>query len=48
MKVFWTRDAQQDRFDIWEYLASDNPDAAVRMDALFSASAAKLRNFPLM
>ncbi|MDN6855853.1 type II toxin-antitoxin system RelE/ParE family toxin [Pseudomonas sp. CAN2814] len=48
MKVFWTREARQDRFDIWEYLASENLDAAVRMDSLFSAAAAKLRQFPLM
>ncbi|WP_448683065.1 type II toxin-antitoxin system RelE/ParE family toxin [Pseudomonas nicosulfuronedens] len=48
MKVVWTRDAQQDRFDIWEYLASENPDAAAQMDTLFSATAAKLKSFPLM
>ncbi|MBB4865022.1 addiction module RelE/StbE family toxin [Pseudomonas nitritireducens] len=48
MKVFWTRGAQQDRFEIWDYLASENLDAAVRMDSLFSATAAKLRQFPLM
>ncbi|MFV3331800.1 type II toxin-antitoxin system RelE/ParE family toxin [Pseudomonas sp. NY15437] len=48
MKAFWTRDAQQDRFDIWDYLASENPDAAARMDILFSATVAKLKRFPMM
>ncbi|MDH1072392.1 type II toxin-antitoxin system mRNA interferase toxin, RelE/StbE family [Pseudomonas nitroreducens] len=48
MKVFWTRDAQQDRLDIWEYLASENPGAAAHMDILFSTTAARLRSFPMM
>lgn len=48
MKVIWTRDAQQDRLDIWEYLASENPGAAAQMDILFSTTAARLRSFPMM
>ncbi|MDH1008406.1 type II toxin-antitoxin system RelE/ParE family toxin [Pseudomonas nicosulfuronedens] len=48
MKVIWTRDARQDRLDIWEYLVCENPDAAVRVDLLFSASVTKLRSFPQM
>jgi addiction module RelE/StbE family toxin len=44
--VFWTPEAQQDRADIWDYIASDNPIAAARMDALFSAAAARLLAHP--
>ncbi|MFR0691131.1 type II toxin-antitoxin system RelE/ParE family toxin [Enterobacterales bacterium AE_CKDN230030158-1A_HGKHYDSX7] len=48
MKVFWTRDARQDRLDIWEYLVLESPEVAVRMDSLFSAAVARLRSFPQM
>lgn len=37
MQVIWTPEALQDRLDIWEYIATDNPRAAVHMDELFSA-----------
>lgn len=46
MKVVWTPEALQDRLDIWEYIATDNPRAAVRMDELFSVAAATLVDFP--
>ncbi|WP_442873382.1 hypothetical protein [Ectopseudomonas oleovorans] len=36
----------QDRLDIWEYIATDNPRTAVHMDELFSAVAASLADFP--
>jgi plasmid stabilization system protein ParE len=36
MKVFWTPQAEQDRDDIWEYIASENPVAAACIDGLFS------------
>jgi len=39
VKVIWTPEALQDRIDIWEYIATDNPHAAARMDELFSDSA---------
>lgn len=45
MKVIWTPEAEQDRLDIWDYIATDNPPAAVRMDELFSAAAASLKAF---
>lgn len=35
-------EAEQDRDDIWDYIAADNPHAAARMDELFSDAAAKL------
>lgn len=48
MNVFWTPEAIQDRTDIWEYIASDSPPAAARMDALFSEAAAGLATHPFM
>lgn len=48
MKVRWTAEAEQDRDDIWEYISTDSPLAAVRMDELFSDSASKLADYPLI
>lgn len=47
MKVLWTLEAEQDRDDIWDHIAADNPSAATRMDLLFSEAAAKLAAFPM-
>ncbi|GED22320.1 type II toxin-antitoxin system RelE/ParE family toxin [Halomonas halmophila] len=47
MKVVWTPEAEADRFDILEYIADDNPIAAVHMDRLFSDAAAALEHFPM-
>jgi addiction module RelE/StbE family toxin len=46
--VVWTPEAEQDRADIWDYIAADNPGAAVRMDELFSDAAARLTAHPKM
>ena len=46
MKVIWTPEAEQDRIDVWEYIAADNPHAAAKMDELFSAAAARLGKHP--
>jgi len=43
VKVIWT---SQDRIDIWDYIATDNPHAAARMDELFSDSANQLTEHP--
>lgn len=48
MIVVWTPEAEQDRVDIWDYIADDNPGTAVRMDELFSDAAAKLAEHPKM
>ncbi len=48
MRVIWTPEAQQDRTDVWDYIATDNPRAAVQMDELFSDAAAKLANHPML
>ncbi|KAK45020.1 translation repressor RelE [Caballeronia jiangsuensis] len=42
MTVVWTPEALQDREDVWDYIAEDNPAAAARMDELFSAVAGRL------
>lgn len=46
MRVVWTPEAQQDRADVWDYIAVDNPRAAARMDQLFSDAAARLATQP--
>ena len=46
MKVVWTPEALQDRFDIWEYIALEKPGAAARLDELFSISVARLAEHP--
>jgi addiction module RelE/StbE family toxin len=46
VRVAWTPEALQDRVDVWDYIADDNPGAAARMDELFSESAARLADHP--
>jgi addiction module RelE/StbE family toxin len=48
VKVVWTPEAENDRDEIWNYIFADNPQAAVRMDELFSKAAARLADFPEM
>lgn len=48
MRVLWTLEAEQDRDDIWDYIAGDDPLAAARMDQLFSDAAARLSEFPML
>ena len=46
MRVVWAPEALQDRIDLWDYIAPDNPAAAARMDGLFSDSANRLAEPP--
>ncbi|BDT66868.1 hypothetical protein os1_10330 [Comamonadaceae bacterium OS-1] len=46
MKLVWTRPAHQDRKAIREYIAADNPIAAIDLDTLFSQKAAYLIDHP--
>jgi toxin ParE1/3/4 len=46
LKVIWTPEALQDRSDIWDHIAADNPNAAARLDLLFSDVARRLADFP--
>ncbi len=48
MKVIWTPEAERDRADIWDHIVADNPQAAVRMDELFSDAAARLARHPML
>jgi addiction module RelE/StbE family toxin len=46
LKLAWTRPASVDRKDIREYIARDNPAAALALDELFSAKARRLIDRP--
>lgn len=46
MKLVWTRPAREDRQAIREYIAADNPSAALDLDELFSEKAARLVDHP--
>ncbi|MCV9879655.1 type II toxin-antitoxin system RelE/ParE family toxin [Brenneria izbisi] len=48
MIVIWTPEAEQDRADIWDDIAADNPVAAVEMDNHFSEAASRLGEQPEM
>ena len=48
MKVFWAESAEQDRVDIFEFIARDSPKAAEQMDRLFAAAAEGLEEHPRM
>jgi addiction module RelE/StbE family toxin len=47
VRVRWTPQAYQDRADIWDFIAADNPRAAAQMDRLFGAAAETLSDFPM-
>ncbi len=46
MKVRWTPEAEDDRTQIFDYIAADSPRAAVKMDELFSKATARLADHP--
>lgn len=48
MRVLWTLSAEQDRADIVDFIAQDNPLAAIRMDETFSAAVGRLAEYPLL
>ncbi|MCA3107388.1 MAG: type II toxin-antitoxin system RelE/ParE family toxin [bacterium] len=48
MKVRWALSAEQDRIDITDFIARDNPLAAIAMDELFAAAARRLAEHPLI
>lgn len=48
MIVLWTPEAEQDRIDIWDYIATDNPLAAAELDIHFSDAASRLSEQPKM
>ena len=48
MIVIWTPEAEQDRSDIWTYIAAENPSAAIGLDEHFSQAAKQLATNPMM
>lgn len=46
MRIIWTREAAQDRADIWDYLYAINPKAAIDMDNRFSDAISRLAQHP--
>ncbi|QGW82514.1 type II toxin-antitoxin system RelE/ParE family toxin [Variovorax paradoxus] len=47
MRVLWTLSTEQDRADIVDLIARDNPLAAIRVDEIFSAAVGRLAEHPL-
>lgn len=48
MRLVWTRLASQDRAQIRDYIAQDNPAAALSLDELISQTAKRLVDQPSM
>jgi addiction module RelE/StbE family toxin len=46
MIIRWTLAARQDRVEIFDYIAVQNPSAALRMDDMLAAAVSRLKNFP--
>lgn len=46
MKIIWTPEAAQDRADIWNYLHSLNPIAALDMHNRFKDAISRISRFP--
>lgn len=46
MRLVWARPASADRKEIREYIAQDNPAAALALDELFSEKASRLVDHP--
>ena len=46
MKLFWTREAVEDRRTIYDYIEAENPRAALALDELFSDQADLLPTNP--
>lgn len=46
MELFWTREASQDRDEIYDHIEADNPAAALALDELFAEKAGRLLDHP--
>lgn len=46
MKLVWTRYALSDRDDIFTFIETENPQAAVLIDERLAAAADRLKDFP--
>lgn len=47
MKIVWSPEAENDRWEIFEYIAADNLAAAEKMNALFDKAMDRIAAFPL-
>jgi len=48
VKLYWTVEAIADRIDIYDYIETDNPAAALVLDELFSQAAERLQHHPML
>lgn len=48
MKIVWTFAARQDRDEIFDHIAAEDPGAAERLDMKFETSTLKLADFPFL
>ena len=48
ISIVWTNNAIKRRDNIFDYIADDNPDAAIELDMDIEAATQNLRNFPNM
>jgi addiction module RelE/StbE family toxin len=48
VKLLWTLDARQDRREIREYIARENPTAALTLDEMFTQKTRNLVGLPAM
>ena len=46
MRIAWAPEARQDRFEIWAWIAADDPYAAAQMDERIGESAGRLADHP--
>lgn len=46
MRIIWTETALSQRTEILDYIAADDPDAAIALDERFRDVAAQLTDFP--
>lgn len=46
MDLFWTPEAINDRNEIYDYIETDNPVAALALDELFAEKAGRLIDYP--
>jgi toxin ParE1/3/4 len=47
VKIRWSPEAEQDRWEIMDYIAADNPLAAEKMSRLFDKALDRVAQFPL-
>jgi toxin ParE1/3/4 len=48
VRVRWTPEALEDRLQIWDYIAAEDPQAAVRMDQRIADTVSLLQEHPEM